>query len=76
MATKIELVESSGMHTSEEKGPMKVLFLHGWHSVPGGVKATFLIEHRLEVFNPALDDADFGGAVLTAKPSTTVTGPT
>ena len=24
---------------------MKILFLHGWHSVPGGVKPTFLKDH-------------------------------
>jgi pimeloyl-ACP methyl ester carboxylesterase len=46
---------------------MKVLFLHGWHSVPGGVKPTYLAEHGLEVLNPALDDDDFGAAVATAQ---------
>ncbi len=30
---------------------MKVLFLHGWQSVPGGVKPTFLAQHRHEVSN-------------------------
>ena len=24
---------------------MKILFLHGWHSVPGGVKPTYLKDH-------------------------------
>jgi hypothetical protein len=24
---------------------MKILFLHGWHSIPGGVKPTFLARH-------------------------------
>ena len=24
---------------------MKILFLYGWHSVPGGVKPTYLAEH-------------------------------
>ena len=33
---------------------MKILFLHGWHSVPGGVKPTFLKDHGHEVINPKL----------------------
>jgi hypothetical protein len=32
---------------------MKIFFLHGWHSVPGGVKPSYLIEHGHEVINPA-----------------------
>ena len=46
---------------------MKVLFLHGWHSVPGGVKPTYLKDHGHTVINPALDDDDFPAAVLTAQ---------
>ncbi len=46
---------------------MKILFLHGWHSVPGGVKPTYLKEHGHEVINPALDDDDFTSAVKTAQ---------
>ena len=46
---------------------MKILFLHGWHSVPGGVKPSYLIEHGHTVINPALDDEDFDGAVRTAQ---------
>jgi hypothetical protein len=37
---------------------MKILFLHGWHSVPGGVKPTHLARHGHEVINPALPDDD------------------
>lgn len=46
---------------------MKILFLHGWHFVPGGVKPTFLADHGHEVINPHLDDADFDAAVHTAQ---------
>ena len=46
---------------------MRVLFLHGWHSVVGGVKPTFLKEAGHEVLNPALNDDDFGLAVRTAQ---------
>ena len=46
---------------------MKVLFLHGWTSVPGGVKPTFLREHGHEVLNPALPDEDFEEAVRIAQ---------
>lgn len=38
---------------------MNVLFLHGWHSVPGGGQPTFLKDAGHEVLNPALDDDDF-----------------
>jgi len=46
---------------------MKILFLHGWHSVPGGVKPTYLKDHGHEVINPNLDDDDFDAAVRTAQ---------
>ncbi len=46
---------------------MKILFLHGWHSVPGGVKPSFLAGHGHEVINPVLDDDDFDQAVRTAQ---------
>ena len=39
---------------------MKIFFLHGWHSVPGGVKPTFLAQQSHEVINPKLPDEDFG----------------
>ena len=42
---------------------MKMLFLHGWQSVPGGVKPTFLVDHGHEVINPKLPDDDFAEAV-------------
>lgn len=46
---------------------MTILFLHGWHSVPGGVKPTFLASRGHRVLNPALDDDDFEAAVRTAQ---------
>src|SRR5262245_10227090 len=46
---------------------MKILFLHGWQSVPGGVKPTFLARHGHEVANPKLPDEDFEEAVRIAR---------
>jgi hypothetical protein len=46
---------------------MKILFLHGWQSVPGGVKPTFLAQHGHEVINPKLPDEDFNEAVRIAQ---------
>jgi hypothetical protein len=46
---------------------MKVLFLHGWQSVPNGVKPTFLEQHGHEVINPRLPDEDFSEAVRIAQ---------
>lgn len=46
---------------------MKILFLHGWHSVPGGVKQSYLASYGHEVINPALPDDDFDQAVRTAQ---------
>ena len=46
---------------------MTILFLHGWHSVPGGVKPTYLMDHGHEVINPKLPDDDFAEAVRIAQ---------
>ena len=46
---------------------MKILFIHGWHSVPGGVKPTFLSKAGHDVINPTLDHDDFDAAVRTAQ---------
>jgi len=46
---------------------MKILFLHGWQSVPGGVKPTYLVSHGHEIINPQLPDEDFVEAVRIAQ---------
>ncbi len=46
---------------------MTILFLHGWQSVPGGVKPTYLKDHGHTVINPKLPDDDFEAAVRIAK---------
>ena len=46
---------------------MKILFLHGWQSVPGGVKPTYLKDQGHEVINPKLPDDDFVEAVKIAQ---------
>jgi hypothetical protein len=46
---------------------MKILFLHGWRSVPGGVKPTYLLQHGHEIINPKLPDEDFEEALRIAQ---------
>lgn len=46
---------------------MKILFFHGWNSVTGGVKPTYLNDHGHEVINPALPHDDFAEAVCIAQ---------
>lgn len=46
---------------------MTILFLHGWHSVPGGVKPSYLSQHGHTVINPKLPDEDFAEAVRIAQ---------
>jgi len=46
---------------------MKILYLHGLYSKPGGVKPTFLLRHGYEVVNPALPDDDFAASVQIAE---------
>ena len=46
---------------------MKILFLHGWTSTPGGRKPTYLKDHGHEILNPALPDEDFEEAVRIAQ---------
>jgi hypothetical protein len=46
---------------------MNILFLHGWTSVPGGVKPTFLKNHGHTVINPKLPDDDLPRSVQIAQ---------
>jgi hypothetical protein len=46
---------------------MKILFLHSWQSVPGGVKPTFLSQHGHLVLNPKLPDEGFSEAIIIAQ---------
>ena len=46
---------------------VKILFLHGWTSTPGGLKPTSLKDHGQQVLNPALPDEDFDAAVRIAQ---------
>jgi alpha-beta hydrolase superfamily lysophospholipase len=46
---------------------MKILYLHGWQSVQGGVKPSYLAQHGHEVINPKLPDEDFLAAVRIAQ---------
>ncbi len=46
---------------------MKILYLHGWHSVVGGVKPTYLKSHGHEIVETSLDHEDFEAAIRTAQ---------
>ena len=58
------LSESNGLGYNAS---MKILFLHGWQSTPGGLKPTYLNDHGHEVLNPALPEDDFDAAVRIAQ---------
>ena len=46
---------------------MKILFLHGLGSQPGGLKPTYLMDHGHEVLNPRLPDDDFAESLRIAQ---------
>jgi len=46
---------------------MTILFLHGLHSLPKGVKPTYLKDHGHTVINPKLLDEDMDEAVRIAQ---------
>jgi hypothetical protein len=51
----------------EKEDAIMILFLHGWTSVPGGVKPKCLATHGHTVGNPRLPDEDFAEAVRIAQ---------
>jgi hypothetical protein len=46
---------------------MRIIFLHSWQSLLGGVKPTFLTDHGHEILNPKLPDDDMDEAVRIAQ---------
>ena len=46
---------------------MRILFLHGLGSRPGGLKPTYLVQHGHEVSNPQLSDTDFLESIKIAQ---------
>jgi hypothetical protein len=46
---------------------IRILFLHGWQSTPGGLKPTFLRDHGHTVINPKLPEDDFDAALKIAQ---------
>jgi alpha-beta hydrolase superfamily lysophospholipase len=46
---------------------MKLLYLHGLYSKPGGTKPSFLLEQGFDVLNPALPDDDFARSLEIAQ---------
>ena len=54
-------------HSDRRETAMTILFLHGWNSIVGGRKPTFLKEAGHTVLNPALPDEDFEEAVRIAQ---------
>ena len=46
---------------------MTILFLHGWMSVPGGAKPTYLARHGFDVITPRLPDNDFEQSLNIAQ---------
>jgi hypothetical protein len=59
--------EAMDCHVRSGAEAVKILFLHGWQSVPGGVKPTFLKDSGHTVINPKLPDDDFAEALRIAQ---------
>ena len=68
-ADKLPIELSSGHHMLGRilDQTMRILFLHGWTSRPGGLKPSYLAQHGHQVLNPALPDDDFDEAVRIAQ---------
>ena len=48
---------------------MRILYLHGLHSQPGGKKPSYLLRQGFDLLNPALPDDDFDESVRRAQAS-------
>jgi hypothetical protein len=46
---------------------MKILYLHGWNSVCGGIKPSYLAGAGHEIVEPELSDDDFDAALRVAQ---------
>lgn len=46
---------------------MRIIFLHGWQSIPGCVKPTYLKDHGHTMINPALPDDEFAAVLAIAQ---------
>ena len=46
---------------------MKIIFLQGWTSTPGGKKPTFLKKHGHKILNPVLPEDDYAAAIRIAQ---------
>jgi alpha-beta hydrolase superfamily lysophospholipase len=46
---------------------MRILYLHGLYSMPGGVKPAFLASRGYEILNPGMPDDDFTASVRIAQ---------
>lgn len=67
LEAEIDSLATGKRQLSEDGNRVKILFLHGWRSIVGGVKPTYLHDAGHQVYNPALDDDDFELAVATAQ---------
>src|SRR4029078_6009701 len=54
-------------HVQTNRNAMTILFLHGWQSVPGGVKPTYLKNHGHTVINTKRPGEELEGAVRIAQ---------
>jgi hypothetical protein len=55
------------IHQEHARFNMKILYLHGWQSAPGGVKPGYLSKAGHTLLEPALPDEVFEGAVRIAE---------
>jgi pimeloyl-ACP methyl ester carboxylesterase len=62
---KMPTESSSANHRPDSV--MKILYLHGWNSIPFGVKPAYLAGHGLDLLQPELPNDDFGEAVRVAQ---------